>query len=95
MEKFIKSLEAAGFKSDAEEGHDFGYAWAGISEDTRKKITFTKGDKTVIIERVPNAGGQGKHITIKQGGKELLFTNTGDVPSSTFMKEFFEAKPAK
>lgn len=95
MEKFIKNLEAQGFKSNAPEGHDYNYAWFGLSEDERGKVVFTKGDKTVTIERLPNAGGLGKHITIKQAGKELLFTPTGDIPSEAFMKDFFEAKTAK
>jgi hypothetical protein len=90
MKQFVDALRKGGFKADVPDDHDFERGWFGIIGD-KGKITFTSGNKTVVLERKPQPG-MGKNITLKRDGKEVLFTPTGDIPPEDLLTEFINLK---
>lgn len=98
MKQFIESLTKAGFHETSLDKkkvskEDATTDWDGVQ--AKGATVFSKGAKQVIMENVPSGGTVYKNITFKDGEKELLFTNTGDIPSAEFMEKFISEKPAE
>src|SRR5690349_9408260 len=99
MEKLIKSLTNAGFQEVDKDGNQvtepaaYSSGFAG-THDEKPIVTLQRGDKKVVFEKKNHAGDAGRHITFYNGKKIESFTNTGDLPSADFVKDFVKEEVA-
>jgi hypothetical protein len=57
--------------------------------EKRRISTFVKGQRKVQFEHQPSGATSFKNIRFTDGDQELLFTNTGDMPSPEFLASFY------
>lgn len=100
MKQLTDQLLDLGFHETSADGKskvakaDASSEWSHVQAKEGKTTVFQKGAKKVEFKHVQTGSVGQRHITFKDGDREILFTNTGDLPSEEFVKTFAEEKTA-